>query len=87
MQERFTTLIGKPSTPKQPLEVSFSFLTLPDTPGPGTYRLPSDFGHYESKVKYEEGKKLAKSHSQGFFGGRKTAQATLSPRENNRDQL
>jgi hypothetical protein len=24
------------------------------TPGPGTYRLPSEFGHYEAKVKYGE---------------------------------
>jgi hypothetical protein len=24
------------------------------TPGPGTYRLPSDFGYYESKAKSQE---------------------------------
>lgn len=23
------------------------------TPGPGNYRLPSDFGYYENKKKYE----------------------------------
>jgi len=25
------------------------------TPGPGTYKLPSDFGHYETKKKNEFG--------------------------------
>lgn len=23
------------------------------TPGPGSYKLPSEFGHYEAKKKYE----------------------------------
>lgn len=28
-----------------------SLRDLAKTPGPGSYRLPSDFGHYESKMK------------------------------------
>ncbi len=27
---------------------------ISDTPGPGQYRIPSDFGHYENQQKYKE---------------------------------
>jgi hypothetical protein len=35
------------------------------TPGPGNYRLPSDFGYYESK----HAKKIAKVHRRGLSKG------------------
>jgi hypothetical protein len=35
-----------------------------DTPGPGSYRLPSDFGYYESKnIKKVEGMGRSQSHA------------------------
>lgn len=45
------------------------------TPGPGNYRLPSDFGYYEAKKKYESvrsvggsPKRLSMSASQPVLG-------------------
>lgn len=32
-----------------PLKVLDLFLTKDKHPGPGSYRIPSDFGHYEAK--------------------------------------
>jgi hypothetical protein len=34
---------------RSPLKVLHLFLTKDKHPGPGSYRIPSDFGHYEAK--------------------------------------